>query len=97
MLPAITGEPTPFATGRLSPVITASSVWDSPSMTTPSTGMRSPGRTRTSMPASTSRTGRRISAPIVHHDDAFAFRRQQRLEIARRPGAAGRLEISGRA
>ena len=64
MLPAITAEPRPFSTGRLSPVITASSAWDSPSMMTPSTAMRSPGRTRTSMPATTSRTGRSISVPF---------------------------------
>ena len=61
MLPAITAEPAALPTGRLSPVITASSALDSPSSTTPSTGMRSPGRTRTSIPAPISRTATRVS------------------------------------
>ena len=94
MLPAMTGEPTPFGTRRLSPVITASSAWDSPSITVPSRGMRSPGRTRTSEPTPTSRTGRRVStlpSTTVAHSLSAASRR---FEVAGGPGAASRLEIA---
>ena len=63
MLPASAAAPGILATGRLSPVITASSTWEEPSTTTPSTPRRSPGRTSTSVPAVTSRTRRRVSAP----------------------------------
>ena len=62
-LPASACAPGALASGPLSPVITASSTWEAPSTTTPSTPMRSPGRTRTSVPAATSPTGRKSSAP----------------------------------
>ena len=52
-----------FSTGRLSPVSIDSSTAEAPSTTTPSTGMRSPGRMRTRSPAPTSAAGTSISRP----------------------------------
>ncbi len=54
MVPAKTEAPATFSTGMLSPVSMDSSTADSPSVTVPSTGMRSPGRTTTTSPGSTS-------------------------------------------
>ena len=45
--PPVTRSPGALATGRLSPLISASSAWLWPSSTSPSTGKRSPGRTTT--------------------------------------------------
>ncbi|MCY1436561.1 hypothetical protein D9M71_526900 [compost metagenome] len=45
--PPVTLSPDCFGTGRLSPLISASSAWLCPSMTSPSTGKRSPGLTTT--------------------------------------------------
>jgi len=91
MLPAITAEPTRLATWRLSPVITASSVWDKPSITTPSTRTRSPGLTRTSIPAPMSRTGRRDSVPsstTVAHSLSAAKRGSRSRAALARPAAS---------
>ena len=46
-VPAKTRDEGPFSKGRLSPVSIDSSTVEAPSVTTPSTGMRSPGRMRT--------------------------------------------------
>ena len=46
-----------FETGRLSPVIMLSSTPEEPSVTTPSTAIVSPGRTRTTSPTRTSAIG----------------------------------------
>ncbi len=51
MLPAATSSPTLFCTGRASPVSKASSTLLPPSTTLPSAGTASPGRTRTTSPA----------------------------------------------
>ncbi len=48
--PPVTLSPGALATGRLSPLISASSAWLRPSLTSPSTGKRSPGRTTTRSP-----------------------------------------------
>jgi hypothetical protein len=61
--PAVTASPLPFVTGRLSPVIRESSVSVSPSTTTPSTGMRSPGLTSATSPTRTRAIGRIVPTP----------------------------------
>ena len=52
-----TSSPGCFSTGRLSPVSMDSSTAEAPSVTTPSTGIFSPGRTITVSPGTTSSTG----------------------------------------
>ena len=61
--PPVTALPTCLATGRLSPVISDSSTSLSPSITSPSTGTRSPGRMTTRSPSLTRPTGRSTSMP----------------------------------
>ena len=61
-VPDETSSPTPLSTGRLSPVITAWSTEVSPEIITPSTGIVSPGRTRSTSPTRTSVAGI-ISSP----------------------------------
>ena len=51
MVAAMTASPARFSTGTLSPVNRDSSTSETPSSTTPSTGIRSPGRTSTRSPA----------------------------------------------
>ena len=58
-----TSSPGRFSTGRLSPVSIDSSTALSPSRITPSTGIFSPGRTRTRSPSTTSSTGISRSVP----------------------------------
>src|SRR5207249_4341515 len=53
----ITVSPECFSTGTGSPVSIDSSTADDPSITTPSTGIRSPGRTRSTSPARTCSSG----------------------------------------
>ncbi len=50
MVPAATFAPGRFSIGMLSPVSIDSSTADTPTFTTPSTGMRSPGLTSTMSP-----------------------------------------------
>ena len=57
MVAALTGEPGNLSTGMLSPVRAASFTLEIPSVTVPSTGMDSPGRTRNRSPTCTSLTG----------------------------------------
>jgi len=57
------GVPGFFSTGMLSPVSIDSSTDDTPSITTPSTGIFSPGRTSTISPTMTSAAGTVISFP----------------------------------
>ena len=59
----ITGSPSRLVTGTLSPVTMLSSSVLSPSVTVPSTGTFSPGRTTTRSPARTSSTGTSTSWP----------------------------------
>jgi len=63
MLAPMTSEPSSFGTGRLSPVIMLSSTEERPSMTTPSVGTFSPGRTTITSPTSRSSTGISTSSP----------------------------------
>ena len=62
-VPPTTRSSSRFATGRLSPVIIDSSTPEAPSVTTPSTAIVSPGRTRTRSPTRTSATDRSNSTP----------------------------------
>ena len=61
--PPITASPTSRDTGNDSPVNIDSSIDDAPETTTPSTGTRSPGRTRNSLPTMTSLKGTSFSTP----------------------------------
>ena len=61
--PPVTRCPGSRATGRLSPVSSDSSTWLAPSSTSPSTGMRSPGRTTTRSPTRSRPSGRSASVP----------------------------------
>ena len=62
-LPPNTGSPGALSTGSDSPVSIDSSTADVPSTTSPSTAIRSPGRTMTMSPRCTSATGTSISEP----------------------------------
>ncbi len=63
MLAPIRESPGPFSTGKLSPVSMDSSTAVVPETIVPSTGIFSPGLTRTMSPASTSSIGISISLP----------------------------------
>ncbi len=65
MVAPMTSLPGSFLTGILSPVIIDSSTADFPSLTIPSTGIFSPGLTRTTSPTKTSSTGISISFPSL--------------------------------
>ena len=62
-VPPMTSSPASLSTGIGSPVSIDSSTAEAPVVSTPSTGTRSPGRTRTRSPTSTSPTGRSVSMP----------------------------------
>ena len=64
MVPLNTPSPTALSTGRLSPVITDWSTEVSPVSMTPSTGMVSPGSTRTVLPTLICSTGTVLSFPF---------------------------------
>ena len=59
----ITVSPGPFRTGMASPVSIDSFTADAPSTTTPSTGIFSPGRTRTRSPTTTPSSATSCSSP----------------------------------
>mmetsp|Transcript_61822 Transcript_61822/g.146361 ORF Transcript_61822/g.146361 Transcript_61822/m.146361 type:complete len:238 (-) Transcript_61822:323-1036(-) len=63
MAPPVTLSPTALGTGRLSPVMSDSSIWLRPSTISPSTATRSPGRMTTRSPTTTCSTGTSTSAP----------------------------------
>ena len=63
-VPPITSSPLPFSTGIGSPVSMDSSTLDCPSKITPSTGIFSPGRTRTVSSSPTSSIGTSSSLPL---------------------------------
>ena len=60
---ALTPSPSALSTGTDSPVRAASFTAPVPEITTPSTGMLSPGRTTKTSPVFTSATGTSVSAP----------------------------------
>ena len=61
--PPVTASPSPLTTGRVSPVSMDSSTSVEPSITTPSTGIFSPGKTMTVSPAATCARGISCSLP----------------------------------
>ncbi|OQA09081.1 MAG: hypothetical protein BWY65_01248 [Firmicutes bacterium ADurb.Bin373] len=61
----VTSSPAFLSAGKLSPVSMDSSTVEYPSLTTPSTGILSPGRTTIRSPISTSSTGISISWPFL--------------------------------
>ncbi len=65
MVPPVSLSPSAFATGSGSPVSMDSSTCVWPCATTPSAGTRSPGRTTSRSPASTSATGMSDSSPLA--------------------------------
>ena len=81
--PPVTLSPACLATGRLSPVISDSSTWLSPSTISPSTGTRSPGRTTTRSPTRMASIGTSLSIAVAPHPRG---RRAQRLQRADRLG-----------
>ena len=64
MVAESTGSPGPFSTGMLSPVMAAWSTYPWPWVTSPSTGMLSPGRMTTMSPAFTCSAGMVSSTPF---------------------------------
>ena len=64
MVAESTWSPGPFSTGRLSPVMAAWSTKPWPEITSPSTGMLSPGRMTTRSPARTCSAGMVCSCPF---------------------------------
>jgi len=79
--PPVTRSPTPLATGMLSPVMSDSSTWLRPAVTSPSTATRSPGRTLTRSPTCTCSTGTSVSTPS-RSTRAVAGRRAFRARMA---------------
>ena len=91
-VPADTASPERRWTGMDSPVISASETPASPSRMIPSTGMRSPGRTRTRSPASSSPTGA-FSSPmgVMRHASVGMLRASRlRASVVRARVAASR-------
>ncbi|BAY06534.1 hypothetical protein NIES19_58170 (plasmid) [Anabaena cylindrica PCC 7122] len=72
MVAPMTSSPGCFFTGILSPVTIASSTVDVPLTTSPSTGIFSPGRTKTTSPISTCSIGTSISRPLRINRAVFA-------------------------
>ena len=64
-VPPVSGSPGAFSTGMGSPVIMLSSTVALPSVTTPSTGTLSPGRTRSRSPGRTASRGTSASPPVA--------------------------------
>ncbi len=74
MVAPITVSPSPFVTGRLSPVTIDSSNVERPSIISPSTGTFSPGRTITISPSCTCSIGISSSLPSRNTRAVFAWR-----------------------
>ncbi len=73
-VPPVTESPIRFPTGIGSPVSIDSSTADAPSVTTPSTGTRSPGFTSTRSPGTTASTAISVSRPPRSTCAVFALR-----------------------
>ena len=89
-----TGSPGRFATGIGSPVSIDSSTALAPETISPSTGIRSPGRTTTTSPGWTSSTGTSISAPPRTTRALFGWscmRRRSAAEVCRFARASSML------
>ena len=85
-------RPALFSTGIGSPVTIDSSTLDAPSITTPSTGIRSPGRTRSRSPTCTSASGTSRSVAIGV-DAPRGLRRKAEQVADRRARAAARAQL----
>ena len=81
-VPPVTRLSVVFSTGIGSPVTIDSSTLVLPSSTTPSTGMRSPGRTRSRSPTWTCASGTSVSAPDASTRRAVEGARPSRPLIA---------------
>ena len=73
-VPPVNESPGAFSTGSGSPVIMLSSTVALPSITTPSTGTLSPGRTRRRSPGRTSSNGTSASPPSPNRRAVFGAR-----------------------
>jgi hypothetical protein len=82
MVPPMTLSPTAFVTGMDSPVTIDSSTALRPSITLPSTGIFSPGRTRRRSPMTTSSSGTSLSVPLAAMRRAVFGARSSRARIA---------------
>jgi hypothetical protein len=97
MAPPVTASPGSRATGRLSPVSSDSSKWLRPSISVPSVGTRSPGRTTTSSPTASVSTGTLTRAPprrTVAVGGASARRASSAARVRRRARASSHLPSS---
>ena len=93
MVPANTGSPAVFSTGRLSPVMGAWSTVEAPCSTWPSSAMRSPGRTRTRVPTATSPAGTDCQLPSDCCAVAVSGARRIRPSMAWRARSSERASI----
>ena len=81
-VPPVSVSPSAFSTGSGSPVIMDSSTAERPSTTTPSTGMLSPGRTRSRSPVFTASSGTSVSCPSAPMRRAVFGARSSSARIA---------------
>ena len=88
----MTSSPGPTATGIDSPVSIDASIAEPPSTTTPSTGIRSPGRTRRRSPTRTSSRATSRSRPSSTHPRDRRAERGKPADRASRPALGPRLE-----
>ena len=79
IVPPVTGLPIVFSTGNGSPEIMLSSIQLAPSVTSPSTGTLSPGRTATRSDGRTSAIGTSTTAPFVKTRAVLACKPTRRL------------------
>ncbi len=93
MLPAQTLSPGALSTGTLSPVMGAwfTLLW--PAMTSPSSGMRAPGATRTRAPVGTSAVGTVRLWPLGCSTSVVSGARRSRLRMARRARSMARSSM----
>ena len=88
----VTGEPGDLATGAGSPVIIDSSTCDAPRSTTPSVGIRSPGRTSTTSPTRTSCVGTSSVSPSALDMSDARREPRERGDGSGRPTFGARFE-----
>ena len=88
----MTSSPGPTATGIGSPVSIDASTADPPSTTTPSTGTRSPGRTRRRSPTATASSATWWSVAVTHDERGRRAEADQAMDRAGRPALGPRLE-----
>lgn len=94
IVPAYTGSPSPFSTGRLSPVIGAWLTVERPATISPSRPIRSPGFTRTTAPSATCAASTVCHEPSGCLTVAVSGASRIRLWIALRARSSERASIS---